>query len=432
MFQPGFFASSRIIVRVGLYGTLLLLNESFKLALMSLRANILRTILTLLGVIVGVTSVIAVITIISGLDTTVSTAFSSQGSTAFSVSKRPLVITSREDLIKFNKRKDVTKDDAEVIQRLCRSCARVGMALNGIGLVKYANNKSENVSVRGLTPSMFDIENVTIQSGRRWTEQEGASGRNAAVIGVDLLENVFDGRPADAVIGELIRVDGHVFEVMGVATPFGKVLGFSRDNFVYVPFQAGQQMLGSRNSITVHVQVANQSDFETAKDEVRTIMRNRRGKTAADEDDGVSVQSQDAFLSIYSSATSGIYAATIAVAAVSLVVGGIVVMNIMLVSVTERTKEIGVRKAVGARRRDILLQFLIEAVSVTVMGGILGVIVGYGLAYLMSVALGFPVSFKAQSAVMGVTVSLVVGIVSGLYPAIQASKLDPIEAMRND
>ena len=161
-------------------------------------------------------------------------------------------------------------------------------------------------------------------------------------------------------------------------------------------------------------------------------MRNRRGKTTADEEDGFSVESQDAFLSIYSSATSGIYAATIAVAAVSLVVGGIVVMNIMLVSVTERTKEIGLRKAVGARQRDILLQFLIEAVSVTVLGGLIGIVVGYGLAFILSLAMGFPVSIRAESALMGIGVSLVVGIVSGLYPAMRAAKLDPIDAMRNE
>lgn len=417
---------------MGLFGTILIFQESFKLAILSLRANMLRTFLTLLGVIVGVTSVIAVITIISGLDSTVSTAFSSQGSTAFSVSKRPLVITSREDLIKYNKRKDVTREDEEAIRRLCRSCSRIGMSINGVGLVKFRENKSENVSVRGLTPSMFDIENVLIQSGRKWTDQEGIAGRNVCVIGTDLLENVFDGRSADSVVGEEIRVDGVPYQMLGVASPFGKVLGFSRDNFVYMPFEAGQRKFGVRNSITVHVQVADASDFEAAKDEVRSIMRNRRGKQTGDEDDGVSVESQDAFLSIYSSATSGIYAATIAVAAVSLVVGGIVVMNIMLVSVTERTKEIGLRKAVGARRRDILLQFLIEAVSVTVLGGFLGVVVGYGLAFIMSLALGFPVTFKAQSAVMGVGVSLVVGIASGLYPALQASRLDPIEAMRND
>ena len=412
--------------------TFLLFNESFKLALLSLRANKLRTFLTLLGVIVGVTSVIAVITIISGLDKTVATAFSSQGSTVFSVSKRPLVITSREDFIKFNKRKDVTKEDEEVIKRVCRGCDRVGMAVNGLGLVKFEDNKSENVSVRGLTPVMFDIENTTIQAGRRWTDQEGDGGRDVCVIGTDLIENVFDGRPAASAVGQVIRVDGIPYTVIGVADPFGKVLGFSRDNFVYIPFEAGQRKFGSRNSITIHIQVDDNSNFEATKDEVRAIMRNRRGKTFSDDDDGFSVESQDAFLSIYQNATSGIYAATIAVAAVSLVVGGIVVMNIMLVSVTERTKEIGLRKAVGARRRDILQQFLIEAVTVTAVGGAIGVLVGYGLAYLLSFAMGFPVSIRVQSAIMGVGVSLVVGIISGMYPAMRASKLDPTEAMRNE
>lgn len=417
---------------MGIVTTFRIFLESFRLALLSLRTNKLRTFLTLLGVIVGVTSVIAVITIISGLDKTVATAFSSQGSTVFSVAKRPLVITSREDLIKFNKRKDATKDDSAVIQRVCQSCDRVGMAVNGSGLIKFEENKSEGVSVRGLTPVMFDIENTTIQAGRRWTDQEGVGGRDICVVGADLLENVFNGRPADSVIGEVIRVDGIPFTVIGVADPFGKVLGFSRDNFVYVPFEAGQRMFGSRNSITIHVQVEDSSTFETAKDEVRAIMRNRRGKSFGDDDDGFSVESQDAFLSIYQNATSGIYAATIAIAAVSLVVGGIVVMNIMLVSVTERTKEIGLRKAVGARRRDILQQFMIEAVTVTAVGGAIGVLVGYGLAYLLSFAMGFPVSIRLQSAVMGVGVSLAVGIVSGMYPAMRAAKLDPIEAMRNE
>ena len=392
---------------MGMLSTLWLLLESFRLALLSLRANKLRTLLTLLGVIVGVTSVIAVITIISGLDTTVATAFSSQGSTVFSVAKRPLVITSREDMIRFNRRKEVTKEDAEAVMRLCRSCSVVGMALNGGGLVKFADNKSEGVSIRGLTPSMFDIENTTIQSGRRWTDQEGSGGRNVCVIGTDLLENVFNGRSAESVVGEVIRVDGRPFEVLGVAAPFGKVLGFSRDNFVYIPFQASQKIYGSRSSITIHIKVENSGDMETAQDEVRAIMRNRRGKAPSDVEDGFSLETQDAFLSIYKSATSGIYAATIAVAAVSLVVGGIVVMNIMLVSVTERTKEIGLRKAVGARRRDILLQFLIEAVSVTVLGGLIGIVVGYGLAFVLALAMGFPVTIRAQSAVMGVVVSLV-------------------------
>jgi putative ABC transport system permease protein len=417
---------------MGPVATLLLLKESFKLALQSLRSSKLRTFLTLLGIIVGVTSVIAVMTIISGLDQTVANAFSSQGSTAFSVSKRPLVITSREDLIRFNKRKDVTRDDADAIRRLCRSCWRVGMAVNGMGLVKFGENRSEGVSVRGLTLPMFEIENASLQSGRIWTEAEGDAGRNVCIVGTDIVENLFDGRAPDTVVGEEIRVDGVVFRILGVATPYGKVLGFSRDNFVYVPFQAAQKMFGARDSITVHIQVRDSAEFETAKDEVRTIMRNRRGKSFSDEDDGVSIESQDAFIGIYQNATSGIYFATFGVAIVSLVVGGIVVMNIMLVSVTERTKEIGLRKAVGARQADILQQFLIEAVTVTIVGGAIGVLTGYGLAFALSLAMGFPVLISVQSALLGVGVSFVVGLISGLYPACRASQLDPIEAMRNE
>jgi putative ABC transport system permease protein len=406
--------------------------ESFRLALGSLRSNKLRTFLTLVGIIVGVTSVIAVMTIISGLDQTVANAFSAQGSTVFSVAKRPLVITSRDDFIKFNKRKDITRDDADAIARGCRLCWRTGMAVNGSALVKHGDTRSEGVPLRGLTLSMFDIENVTIQAGRTWTSEEGNAGRNVCVIGTDIVDNLFNGRSPESAVDDEVRVDGVPFRVLGVASPFGKVLGFSRDNFVYIPFQAAQKMFGARDSITVHIQVRDSSDFEPAKDEVRAIMRTRRAKSLSDEDDGFSVESQDAFISIYQNATSGIYFATIAVAAISLVVGGIVVMNIMLVSVTERTKEIGLRKSVGARHRDIMLQFLIESVTITCVGGAIGVATGYGLAYLLSIAMGFPVLIQIKSAALGVVVSLVVGLFSGLYPAWRAAKLDPIEAMRNE
>src|SRR5262249_41295319 len=154
----------------------------------------------------------------------------------FSVAKRPLVITSRDDFIKFNKRKDVTREDADAIARNCKLCWRTGMAVNGSALVKYAENRSEGVPLRGLTLSMFDIENVTIQTGRTWTNEEGNAGRNVCVIGTDVVDNLFGGRSVESVVGEEMRVDGVPFKVLGVAYPFGKVLGFSRDNFVYIPF----------------------------------------------------------------------------------------------------------------------------------------------------------------------------------------------------
>lgn len=408
------------------------LIESFKVAFSSLRTNKLRTALTLTGVVVGVAAVISVVTIIKGLDQTVASTFSSQGSTVFTVSRLPQIITSREDFVKFNRRKKITQEDAESIMRLCKGCWRTGTSFTNRGIVKYADQKSEDVPIRGVTLSMLDIEAVVIEAGRPWTESESMASHEVCVIGYDVLANVFNGAPADSVIDKTINAGGQQFRIVGVAQPFGKVFGFSRDNFVFIPYTTAQKIYGSRDSITVHIQVDDSSKFDSVKEEVRTIMRNRRGKTYNDEEDGFALESQDVFIGLYSSATSNIYLVTIGVAAISLVVGGIVVMNIMLVSVTERTKEIGIRKAVGARQVDILRQFLIEAVTVTAMGGAFGVLTGFGLAYIISFLLGFPLLLSLQSAVLGVAVSSVVGIVSGMWPAWRAAQLDPIEALRKE
>lgn len=406
--------------------------EAFRVATASLRANMLRTALTLMGIVVGVTAVIAVVTIIKGLDKTVAQTFSSQGSTVFTISKNPQIIKSREEFIKFNRRKDVTHEDAEAIGRLCTACWRVGIAANAIETVKYADQKAENVRVRGVDPiTMFDIDGVTIDAGRIWTDSEGGSGREVCVAGPDILKNLFGGAPADRAVGQEIRIAGRPYLVIGVLEPLGSIFGFSRDNVVYIPYSSYQKAFGGRRSLVTFIQVPTAEQLETAEDQVRTIMRNRRGHSLDDPDDeGFSLETQDVFLNLYGSATSNIYIVTIGVAAVSLVVGGIVVMNIMLVSVTERTKEIGIRKAIGARRQDILTQFLIEAVTVTALGGAIGVGTGFGLAYIISALIGFPLLISVASAVLGVGVSSVVGIISGLWPAWRAAKLDPIEALR--
>ena len=406
--------------------------EAFRVATNSLRTNKLRTALTLVGIVVGVTAVIAVVTIIKGLDKTVAQTFSSQGSTVFTISKNPQIITSREDFVKFNRRKDVTHEDAEAIARLCTSCWRVGIAANAIETVKYANQTAENVRVRGVTPiTMFDVDGVSVDAGRIWTESEGDSGREICVIGPDMLKNLFQDAPSDQVVGKEIRIDGRPYVVLGVLEPLGSIFGFSRDNVVYIPYSTYQKIYGARRSLVVFIQVPEAEQLESAEDQVRTIMRNRRGHTPDDPDDeGFTLETQDVFLNLYGAATSNIYLVTIGVAAVSLVVGGIVVMNIMLVSVTERTKEIGIRKAIGARRKDILTQFLIEAVTVTAIGGAIGVATGFGLAWLISTLIGFPLLISVASAVLGVGVSSVVGIVSGMWPAWRAARLDPIEALR--
>ncbi|HKQ51647.1 MAG TPA: ABC transporter permease [Pyrinomonadaceae bacterium] len=405
--------------------------ESFRVAFASLRANKLRAGLTLIGIIVGVTAVIAVVTIIKGLDQTVSATFSSQGSTVFSVSKRPQIITSREDFLRFNKRKDVTRDDADAIARLCTSCWRTGISANAMRVtVKHGDEKSDEVMIRGITLSMFDIDAVNLDAGRFWSESEHAAGRDVCVVGSDIVENLFGGAPPVRVLGQEVRVAGRPFQIVGVAEKKGSVFGFSRDSLIYIPYTSYQKMYGARDSLVVFIQAASAEQLTGVQDQVRSIMRNRRGKTFRDEDDGFALETQDVFLDLYGKATSNIYIVTIGVAAISLVVGGIVVMNIMLVSVTERTKEIGIRKAVGARQSDILRQFLIEAVTVTAIGGAIGVLTGFGLAYLISMLMGFPLLMSIESAVLGVGVSSLVGIISGLWPAWRAARLHPIEALR--
>jgi putative ABC transport system permease protein len=406
--------------------------ESFRIALASLRANKLRTALTLVGVVVGVAAVIAVVTIIKGLDQTVASTFSSQGSTVFTVSKRPSVITSREDFVRFNRRKDMTEDDADAIARLCNLCWRTGIAANASATVKAGDRSSENIRIRGITFSMFAIEDTDITAGRPWTDVEEASGKDVAVIGPDVVDNLFDGAPNDQVIGKQLRVEGRSYEVIGVTERLGKIFGFSRDNFVEIPYTTFKKAFGSRISLIAFTQVPEERQLEAAEDQARAIMRNRRGKAFGEDDDGFTLETQDVFIDLYKTATANIYVVTIGVAAISLVVGGIVVMNIMLVSVTERTREIGIRKAVGASRRDVLQQFLIEAVVITSIGGVMGVLAGFALAFVLAKAMGFPLLFSAGSAILGVSVSSAVGIASGLWPAWKASKLDPIEALRSE
>lgn len=402
------------------------------MAVGSLRVNKMRTALTLVGIVVGVAAVIAVVTIIQGLDNKVASTFSSQGSTVFTISKRPQIIRSREEFIKFNKRKDVTDEDAEAVTRLCTACWRVGVAANARETIKQGDQKMENFTMRGVSPTaMFDIDGRTIDVGRIWTDEEGDSGREICVVGSDVVTNLFGGVASDQVLGREIKIAGRPFQIVGVLEPLGSIFGASRDSVAYIPYSTYQKLYGARDSIIVMVQVPTAEQLESAQDQVRTIMRNRRGLTFGEVDDeGFSLETQDVFLDLYGKATSNIYIVTIAVAAISLVVGGIVVMNIMLVSVTERTKEIGIRKALGARRKDILTQFLIEAVAVTAIGGAIGVLTGFGLAYLIAALIGFPLLMSVGSAVLGVGVSSLVGIVSGLWPAWRAARLDPIEALR--
>lgn len=431
-------ARTGFLPHLSAFRSMVLLWSITSLSLSNLIANKLRTFLTVLGIIVGVAAIISVVTIIKGLDQTVSSTFAANGATVFTLAKTPSVITSREEMIKVGRRKDITKEDTDAVARGCSVCWRTAIWSRSSELVKHGDASADNVLIRGATLSIFDIEDIKIEAGRAWSQNEDEAGQYVAVIGSDIIKNLFNGAAPESVIGEELRVRGSVVRIIGTVASQGSIFGVSRDNFVMIPYHTALKVIPSRDTLIMDIQVSDSSQMEAAKDQVQTIMRSRRGKITTqvgletETDDGFTVESSDVFVGLYKDATDNIYLVTIAVSSIALVVGGIVVMNIMLVSVAERTKEIGLRKAIGARNRDILLQFLIEAVTIASAGGTIGVIAGFAVANLISLMIGFPTLVNISSAILGVGVSSAVGIVSGLYPAWRAAQLDPVEAMRRE
>jgi putative ABC transport system permease protein len=403
--------------------------EPCRIAVGNLRTNKLRTFLTLLGIIVGVAAVIAVMTIIDGLNRKVAQTFNTQGANVFTLRKLPLVILSRDDFLRYMKRKNIEIEDAEALVSRCAGCDQIGYDVASTRTVKLGSERSDNVAVRGATENVFQISSINIDSGRTYSEYEAAHSRPVCVVGADIVTNLF---PATDPLGKTITVDGNPFEIIGVTERYGSIFGFSRDNFVMIPFNTYQKIYGGHQSLSVYISAKNPDQIEEVEQEVRNIMRTRRQKTFRDADEGFSVETTEVFLDLYGSATANIYLVSFIVSGISLVVGGIVIMNIMLVSVTERTKEIGIRKAVGARRLDILSQFLIESITISALGGILGILTGYSLAYLIAAYTDFPLFIQIWSVVLGVGVSSIVGIVFGVYPANRAARLDPIEALRSE
>jgi putative ABC transport system permease protein len=402
-------------------------TEAFKLALQSLWGNKLRSILTLIGVVMGVASVIMVITLVNGANRYVSTKLSGYGADVFTVSRMSAVIFSAEDYFKYQKRKIIRIEDYQAVRDECQSCAEVGTLLSKSTNVVYNGHSSNNTEVRGYTWNMLALNNIDIAFGRGFTPADEDKGTHDAIIGYDIIDNLMpDGDP----IGKELRVDGIPYTIVGVGERQGKTLGQSQDNWVAVPISTYQQTYGFNDSLTIYARAnGNAEVMERAEDEVRVIMRARRHDAVGTPDD-FEISTNDTFLDIWKQISSLFTWVVLGIASISLVVGGIVIMNIMLVSVTERTREIGVRKALGARQRDVLLQFLIESATMALTGGAIGVLCGVIVAKLITLIIGFPTSVQLWSVFLGLFVATATGIFFGVYPASKAAKLDPVVALR--
>ncbi|HKF49052.1 MAG TPA: ABC transporter permease [Terracidiphilus sp.] len=403
------------------------LIEAFKLALQSLWANKMRSILTLIGVIMGVASVIMVITMVQGANRYVATKLVSYGADVFGVSRMSDVILTPEEYFRFQKRKIIRMDDYEAIRDGCKDCSEVGAFLNKATNVVANGKSSNNTQVRGYTWTMLSLQNVDIAVGRGFTPADVDHGTHNAIVGYDIVDNLL---PNGDPIGKEIRVDGIPYTIIGVGDRQGKTLGQSQDNWVAVPISTYQQIYGYNDSVDIYARAAGNSDVMLrAEDEARVIMRVRR-HVAPGQPDDFEINTNDTFLDLWKQITSLFFAVVLGLASIALVVGGVVIMNIMLVSVTERTREIGVRKALGAKQRDVMVQFLIESAFLALVGGFFGVMSGVLVGKLITVFVGFPTAVPLWAIMLGLFLATSVGIFFGVYPASKAAKLDPIVALR--
>ena len=405
------------------------LQEAIRIALASLWANKLRSVLTLIGVVIGVASVIAVVTLVNGANHFVATKIYGYGADVFTARKTPSVIFDAEEFLRYNKRKNLKMADYQAVVDDCKLCRTTAASLSKTGTIVYGKKSSKNTEIRGWTWTMPPVASTNIDRGRVWTAAEEEHATHVAIIGYDIVDNLM---PGEDPLGKEIRVDGGIYTVIGIAERQGTTLGQSQDSWVAVPITAYTHTYGTNDSVEIHASAGSTGErLDRAVDEVRTILRSRR-HDAPGSDDDFTVDTNASFVGLWESISSSFAMVAVFIAAISLVVGGIVIMNIMLVSVTERTREIGVRKALGAKRRDVMVQFLIESATMSLIGGLIGVVLGVGIAKGVTLAVGWESDVAIWAVFAGLAVAFGVGVFFGVYPAQKAAKLDPITALRSE
>ena len=405
------------------------LADNLNLAASAIAAHKLRASLTILGLTMGVAALVTVMTIVQGANVYVEQKIANLGTNVFRVARTPFAVVDFTVYAKALKNKNIYSDDVAAVVELCHACEYVGASASGTLSVQYQNKQVDDTTIFGYTPNMAEIDTRTLDQGRYFTPTEDHRAAYVCLIGASLVDQFF---PGVNPIGHTVRSGSQEFTVIGTFEKLGSVLGQDQDNFVVVPLTSFLKIRGTRSSLTLEVKASGgQRNFNEAQDEVRVIMRTRRHDTPHQED-GFFIGTAQSYIALWQSISGSFFAVFVMVSSISAVVGGIVIMNVMLVSVTERTREIGVRRAVGATKTDILRQFLAEALIQCVIGGAIGIGIGFLCALALRTYTSFPASVKLWVALLGVVLSSLIGLFFGIYPARKASGLDPVTALRKE
>jgi putative ABC transport system permease protein len=404
----------------------LALGETFRLALDALRSHKLRSFLTLLGIILAVATLVGVMSVVAGLNLYVSDKIANLGANAFVIDKYG-IITSQAEFLKAQKRPNIVYDEFLALRSTMRLAQQVAVVESTRLDVRSGNQLFEEVGILGVTPNYTDVRAMTIEHGRNFTETDEEHRSQVCVIGADVVTKLFSNVDP---IGRTLRAGPQEFQVVGVAAPRGSVFGQSQDQFILVPYRTYEKTWHTaQNSLNIFIQARSPELIDAAMDEVRMLLRARR-HTPYNDPDSFGMVGSSSITSLWESLTGNIFGMAIWLTSVFMVVGGIVIMNIMLASVTERTREIGIRKALGARRVHIVTQFLVESAVLAAAGGLMGIGLAEGITLLVRASTDMPMSTPMHAVIIGLILSTGVGLFFGIYPAVRASRLDPIEALR--
>jgi putative ABC transport system permease protein len=403
--------------------------ESVTLALSAIWSSKLRSFMTVLGNIVAVTSIVTVVSLIQGMNAMVSSAIVSDiGADSFSVQRRPPIRTEEEDELHRNNPL-VTRDEADAIRRVGTAIRAVMVSAENGGNVAYQDQVAERVRVTGVSSEYLEFSRYNADgAGRMMSAIEVERNRPVAIVGPELAAAMFG--PLTP-IDKVIKVGGLPFRIVGVSKAQGSFFGNSQDNFVVIPLGLQQKIFGARQSLLITVKPMSPEVIQQAMDEATVALRVER-RLRGTRINNFGIFTSDTILELYRQATNGIFAVLVGVVALSLVVGGIVIMNIMLMVVSERTREIGLRKALGAKRRDIMWQVLTESVTLSTFGGVVGIALGFLFSRLIAALSPLPASLELWSVGLGLLITSGVGLFFGAYPAHRAASLDPIEALRRE